>query len=80
MKILLSAAATALALSALAGCSGDDDDSPHREDPASTPTSESSDEPTEEPTVGSYPEFEETDYTFVLRAVLLLPDHRVRSR
>jgi len=72
MRILLTAAATALALSALAGCSGNDD-SPTAEDPASTPTSESSDEPTEEPTVGTYPEFAEQDYTFVLEQFCFCP-------
>ncbi len=72
MRILLCAAATALAISALAGCSGDDD-SPTAEDPASTPTSEASDEPTEEPTVGTYPEFDEPDYTFVLEQFCFCP-------
>ena len=72
MRIQLTAAATALALSALAGCSGDDD-SPTAEDSASTPTSESSDVPTEEPTVGTYPELDEPDYTFVLEQFCFCP-------
>jgi hypothetical protein len=72
-RIQLTAAATALALSALAGCSGDDGDSPTAEDPASTPTNESSDGPTEEPTVGTYPEFAEPDYTFVLEQFCFCP-------
>ena len=73
MRILLTAAAAALAISALAGCSGDDGDSPTAEDPASTPASESSEDATEEPTVGSYPEFDEPDYTFVLEQFCFCP-------
>ncbi len=74
MKILLSAAAAALALSVLAGCGGDDDDSQTAEDPARTPVAESdSTDPSEEPTVGSYPEFDEPDYTFVLEQFCFCP-------
>ena len=76
MRILLSAAATALAISVLAGCSGNDDDSATASDPASTPAVESdssTDGPTEEPTVGTYPEFEEPSYTFVLEQLCFCP-------
>ena len=75
MRILLSAAATALAISVLAGCSGNDDDTPTAADPASTPADETdgSGGPTEEPTVGSYPEFDEPDYTFVLEQICFCP-------
>jgi hypothetical protein len=75
MKILLSAAAAALALSALTGCSGDDDDSPTANDPAGA-SSESESEsttPSEEPTVGTYPEFDEPDYTYVLEQTCFCP-------
>jgi hypothetical protein len=70
MKILLSAAATALALTAFAGCSGDDD-SPTAKDPATkSPTTS---EPTDPPTVGSYPELEATDYTYMLEQQCYCP-------
>ena len=77
----LVATVAALALSALAGCS--DDDSPTAEDPASTPattvstttttTTTESSTPVEEPTVGTYPEFDESDYTFVLEQFCFCP-------
>jgi len=70
MKILLGAAATALALAAFAGCSGDDD-SPTAKDPATK--SPATSETTEPPTVGSYPELEATDYTFVLEQQCYCP-------
>lgn len=69
MKILLSAAATAVALVALAGCSGDD--TATAEDPESTPPATS--DPTDTPTVGSYPELEATDYTYVLEQICYCP-------
>ena len=75
MKILLSAAATAIALTALAGCSGDDDATPpgpgersrhdHRTDGRRGP-----------PAAGSYPEFEATDYTLPARAACYCPIDR----
>lgn len=71
MKILLSAATSALAISLLAGCSGDDD-GPTATDPASTPASESK-TPVVEPTVGTYPELEASDYTFVLEQICFCP-------
>ncbi|PWN01479.1 hypothetical protein DJ010_18185 [Nocardioides silvaticus] len=75
MKILLSAATTALALSVLAGCSGDDDDSPTANDPAgaSSESESGSTTPSEEPTVGTYPEFAEPDYTYVLEQTCFCP-------
>ncbi|RHW27726.1 hypothetical protein D0Z08_08695 [Nocardioides immobilis] len=69
MKILLSAAATAVALAALAGCSGDDTTT--AEDPESTTPATS--DPTDSPTVGSYPELEATDYTYVLEQICYCP-------
>lgn len=69
MKILLSAAATAVALAALASCSGDDTTT--AEDPESTTPATS--DPTDTPTVGSYPELEATDYTYVLEQICYCP-------
>lgn len=69
MKILLSAAATAVALTALAGCGGDD--STTAEDPASKPPSTST--PADPPEVGTYPELDATDYTYVLDQVCFCP-------
>jgi hypothetical protein len=69
MKILLGAAATALALTALAGCSGDDTKT--ASDPASEPPSTS--EPADPPTVGTYPEFDATDYSFVIEQQCYCP-------
>ncbi len=63
----LSLAALVLPLS-LAACSGDDGDDV-ASDPAPTSATASPSEtpsPTAEPTVGTYPEFEPTDYTFEL--------------
>ena len=76
MKILLSAAATAMALTALAGCSGDDDGNTAT-DPAEK--SDTTTEPT--PTrrtaaTGSYPEFDAADYTFVLEQLCYCPVDR----
>ena len=70
MKILLSAAAAALALTALPGCGGDDDGGKTATDPAAK--SDTTTEPTE-PTTGSYPEFEADDYTFVLEQLCYCP-------
>jgi hypothetical protein len=70
MKILLGAAATAMALTVLAGCSGDNDDGDTATDPASTPTSSDS---AEEPTVGTYPELAAEDYTYVLEQICFCP-------
>ena len=74
MKILLSVAATAMALTALAGCSGDDDGDT-ASDPASDPAtkSDTTTEPTDPPSVGSYPELEATDYTYLLEQVCYCP-------
>lgn len=69
MKILLSAAATAVLLAALAGCSGDDTTT--AADPESTIPATS--DPTGTPTVGSYPELEATDYTYVLEQICYCP-------
>jgi hypothetical protein len=69
MKILLSAAVTAIALTALAGCG--DDDTKTAADPASAPPSSS--EPTDPPTVGTYPELDATDYSFVLEQQCYCP-------
>jgi hypothetical protein len=70
MKILLSAAATALALTAFTGCSGDDD-TPTADDPASKAPATSA--ATETPTVGSYPELAAADYTYVLEQMCFCP-------
>lgn len=73
MKTLLSAAATALALTTLAGCGGDDDGGT-AQDPASTPPSTSdTSETTDEPTVGTYPEFAAESYTYLLDQVCFCP-------
>lgn len=70
MKTLLTAAATVLALTALTGC-GDDDETPTAEDPASK--SPETSEPTTPPTVGTYPEFDAADYSYVLEQVCFCP-------
>ncbi len=72
MKILLSAAAVAIALTALAGCGGDDVDTAS-DLSSETPTTESTADPTDVPTTGSYPEFDATDYTFVLEQICFCP-------
>ena len=72
MKMLLSAAATAFALSALAGCSGDDGGDT-AEDPATTPSTSDSTEPTDDPTVGTYPEFEPQTYSYVVEQLCFCP-------
>ena len=67
MKILLSAAAMAMALTALAGCSGDDDG-----DTADGPGHEVRHEPPNRAdrrtrrTSAAIPEFDATDYTYLL--------------
>lgn len=66
MKILL-AAATAAALAALTGCSGDDDKT--AEDPASPATST----PTDTPDETGYPELDATDYTYLLEQICFCP-------
>lgn len=75
MKTFLGAAALIAALSALAGCGGDDGDT--ATDPASAtpsgPTDEPADEPADEPTVGSYPEFGAEDYTYTLEQICYCP-------
>lgn len=75
MKILRHAAATALAvtvLAVLAGCGGgDDDETTTADDPASTTPATS--DPTDEPTVGSYPELEATSYTYLLEQICFCP-------
>ena len=74
MKILLSAAATVMALTALAGCS-DDDGGDTATDTSSNNSSDepTTSEPTPEPTVGTYPEFAPEDYSFVLEQVCFCP-------
>lgn len=72
MKILLSAAAAAVAITFLAGCSGDDDGDARdtaTDTASTTPTSD----PTAEPTVGTYPELDAEDYTYVLEQVCFCP-------
>jgi hypothetical protein len=70
MKILLSAAAMAMALTALAGCSGDD-----HGDTATDPAtkSDTTTEPTDPPDVGSYPELDAADYTYLLEQQCYCP-------
>jgi hypothetical protein len=63
-RLALSCAALLLPLS-LAACSGDDGDDDVASDPAPT-TATASPSPTAEPTVGTYPAFAATDYTFQL--------------
>ncbi|WP_183095541.1 DUF6174 domain-containing protein [Nocardioides stalactiti] len=70
MKILLSAAAAALTVTVLTGCSGDGDDGRTAEDPATTPAAS---EPTDPPTVGTYPDLEAGDYTFTLEQQCFCP-------
>jgi len=62
--LALSLAALVLPLS-LAACGSDDDGDDVASDPAPT-TATSSPSPTAEPTTGTYPAFEPTDYTFEL--------------
>ncbi|KAA1418775.1 hypothetical protein F0U44_09805 [Nocardioides humilatus] len=71
MKILLNAAAAALALTALTGCSGDDGST--AKDPVEKDTSSETTEPTVEPTVGTYPGFDAQDYTYVLAQQCFCP-------
>lgn len=77
MRTLLSArlAAPLVAIALLtAGCSGDDKQV--AEDPAGGAGSSSSDDPTEPaaaPTVGTYPEFEPSDYSFQLTILCYCP-------
>ena len=68
MKILLSAA-TVLALAVLTGCGGDDGSTAKDTSSRSATTSE----PTASPTVGSYPELDATDYTYVLEQICFCP-------
>ena len=70
MKIVLSAAATLAALSVVVGCGGDEDGDATATDPSSE-TSTSA--PAAEPTVGTYPEFEPDDYTYVLEQICFCP-------
>lgn len=72
MKIVLSAAAAALALTGLAGCGGDDGSTAEDTTEASsgsTPTSG----PTASPSVGTYPELDAQDYTYVLEQQCFCP-------
>lgn len=68
MKILLSAA-TVLALAALAGC-GDDESTTATD---SSRESATTSDPTSPPTVGSYPELDATDYSYVLEQICFCP-------
>lgn len=71
MKTFLSAAAAALAITALTGCSGDDGSTAKDETKASgDPTTT---EPAASPTVGTYPELDAQDYTFVLEQQCFCP-------
>ena len=64
-SFVLSVAALLLPLS-LAACGSSDDGDDVATDPGPTATSTPTPSPTAEPTVGTYPEFEPTDYTFEL--------------
>ncbi len=64
-SIALSVAALLLPLS-LAACGSSDDGDDTATDPGPTSTTSSTPSPTVEPTVGTYPDFEPTDYTFEL--------------
>jgi hypothetical protein len=74
MKILppalLGAATAVLALSVLTGCSGDEGTTAKDDTKASTDTST---EPTEVPTVGTYPELDAQDYTYLLQQQCFCP-------
>lgn len=71
MKIALAAVA-ALALTALTGCSGDDGST--AKDPSSREGgAETTDLTKVEPTVGTYPELEADDYTYVLEQQCFCP-------
>jgi ketosteroid isomerase-like protein len=70
MKILLSVAATTFAITALAGCSGDDDGDTATDPASKSPTTS---EPTDPPTVGTYPEFEAANYTYLLEQQCYCP-------
>ena len=65
-SIALSIAALLLPLSIAACGSGDDGDDVATDPEPTTATSTPTPSPTAEPTVGTYPEFEPTDYTFEL--------------
>ena len=69
MKILLSAA-TAVALVALAGCSGDDDGETATDPSSTSPTSG---ETSSDPAADGYPRFEPEDYSFVLEQICYCP-------
>ncbi len=71
MKILLSTAAAAVAITALAGCGGDDTKT--ASDPASEPPPSTTSEPADPPTVGTYPEFDATNYTFLFEQQCYCP-------
>jgi hypothetical protein len=73
MKILLSAAAAAMALTVIAGCSGDDDGDATDTATDTASTTPTTSDPTAEPTVGTYPELDAEDYTFVLEQVCFCP-------
>ena len=64
-SVALSVAALLLPLS-LAACGSSDDGDDVATDPEPTATSTPTPSPTAAPTVGTYPEFEPTDYTFEL--------------
>ena len=64
-SLALSVAALLLPLS-LAACGSSDDGDDVATDPGPTATSTPTPSPTAAPTVGTYPEFEPTDYTFEL--------------
>ena len=70
MKILLRAAATATALIAVTGCSGDDGGDTATDGTSRTPTTGGS---TETVTSGEYPELAAEDYTYVLEQICYCP-------
>ena len=68
--ITLGVAAVALATTALTGCSGDDGSTAKD---STKPSADQSTEPADPPTVGTYPELEAQDYSFVLEQQCFCP-------
>lgn len=77
--VLAAAVLTALALT---GCSDDDGSGDTASDPAGETPSDTPSEPipSASPTVGTYPDFEPTDYAFTLRVTCFCPDAGVPVR
>lgn len=70
MKILLGAAATVLAITALTGCSGDDDGDTATDPSSKSPTTTA---PTDPATVGTYPELDAANYSYLLEQLCYCP-------